>query len=191
MDLRLAFVHWSLVPEQLLAVAAILFLSLANYFGLKAGTIIQNIFTFVRLACAALFIIGGLAAVGRFSDGPNVSRFFQGTGSFGWTGFGLALIAMLWAYDGWYSVSCAAEEVKNPKRNIPLSLILGTLILPWLFVAINLAVFANRIIAQAKESLGGALILIIGIPAYFYWRAKSRKSSPGRQAEAQPDINRN
>jgi len=337
LNINVGFVHWSLVPGQVLAVASILILSLANYFGLKSGTIIQNIFTVIRLACVALFIGGGIVAINHLPGGLDFSRFFSGAGSFSLSGFGLALVAVLWAYDGWYSVSCAAEEVKNPRRNLPLSLILGTLVvtiiylllnfvyflalpmdriagverigetaalrlfgpragglmsgliavtifgclsatviygprvfyamskdglffsslkdihpryrvpgkaiiasaawacllclsgkfqalieyvvfalvlffagsglaiivlrrrrpeaerpyrawgypvLPLLFVAINAAVFLNRVIAQPRESLGGAVILVMGIPGYFYWSAKSRRRPSPPQASA-------
>ncbi|GAJ13587.1 unnamed protein product, partial [marine sediment metagenome] len=52
--------------------------------------------------------------------------------------FGLALIAVLWTYDGWYSPTCTAEEIKKPERNLPLSLILGTLGITLVYLLMNL-----------------------------------------------------
>jgi APA family basic amino acid/polyamine antiporter len=51
--------------------------------------------------------------------------------------FGLALIAVLWTYDGWYGVNCAAEEIKNPGKNIPRGLILGTLSVTLIYFLVN------------------------------------------------------
>jgi APA family basic amino acid/polyamine antiporter len=53
--------------------------------------------------------------------------------------FGLSMISVLWAYDGWTTVTLTAGEIKNPERNVPLSLILGTLTVIVLYVAANLA----------------------------------------------------
>jgi APA family basic amino acid/polyamine antiporter len=54
-------------------------------------------------------------------------------------GFGLAMISALWAYDGWLSISLNAGEFRNPQRNIPLSLIIGTITVIVLYIAANLA----------------------------------------------------
>ncbi|MCJ7612302.1 MAG: hypothetical protein MUP19_08565, partial [Candidatus Aminicenantes bacterium] len=52
----------------------------------------------------------------------------------------------------------------------------GYPVLPLLFVAMNLAIFLNRVIAQTRESLGGIIILLLGIPAYWYWKNQSRRT---------------
>lgn len=57
--------------------------------------------------------------------------------SFNFKFFGLALIAVFWTYDGWYSVNCTAEDVKNPGRNIPLGLIIGTLSVTLIYFLVN------------------------------------------------------
>lgn len=151
-------IRWSLSPGQLLAVGAILLLNFINFFGIKAGTIVQNILTVVRLVCVALFAAGAVVLIGHHPPGPALGSFFQGTKSFSLAGFGLAMVAVFWAYDGWYSVSCAAEEVKNPKRNIPLSLILGTLAVTLIYLLLNIVYFLALPLGQiiGVERIGEA-----------------------------------
>jgi len=59
----------------------------------------------------------------------------------GTAGFGAAMLAALWAYDGWNNVAAVAGEVKNPQRNLPLSLIGGTIIVAALYVFVNIAYY--------------------------------------------------
>jgi len=131
---------YSLSAGQLVAVASILILSAVNYFGIVSGIIVQNFFTLLRIACVAGIVIFGLI-LGKKSGVESFAQLFpSGTGfSLDYLKlFGLALIAVFWTYDGWYSVSCTAEEIKNPGRNIPLSLLLGTLSVTVIYFLVNL-----------------------------------------------------
>jgi len=131
---------YSFSAGQIVAVASILILSGVNYFGIKTGIVVQNIFTFLRLGSVAAFVIFGLT-LGKKSGITNFDRIFSVEGGFGLetlTLFGLALIAVFWTYDGWYSANCTAEEIKKPERNIPLSLILGTLSITLIYLLMNL-----------------------------------------------------
>lgn len=133
--------NYSLSTGQLVAVASILILSGVNYFGIKSGIVVQNIFTFLRLASVAAIIIFGLV-LGKKSGILNYNQFFSSETGFSLNAFimpfGLALIAVLWTYDGWYSVNCTAEEIKKPERNIPLGLLLGTLTVTLVYFLVNL-----------------------------------------------------
>jgi APA family basic amino acid/polyamine antiporter len=133
--------HWSLTGGQLAAVASILLLNFINYFGIKAGTAVQNFLTVVRLACVVLFVGGAAWFIVHRPSEMAWPSLFTGAHSFTLAGFGLAMVAVFWAYDGWYSVNCTAEEVKNPKRNIPLSLILGTLTIILIYLLLNVVYF--------------------------------------------------
>lgn len=139
--LGLAGISWSLAPAQLLAVGAIIVLNVVNAYGIKIGTAIQNAFTVLRLAAVAVFVAGGLIILARRPGGLALARFAEGSGHVSLSGFGLALVAVLWAYDGWYSVSCTAEEVQDPKRTIPLSLILGTATVTAIYLLLNAVYF--------------------------------------------------
>lgn len=131
---------YSLSVGQLVAVASILILTGVNYFGIKSGVVVQNIFTFLRLASVAGIIIFGLF-LGRKSGLMDFGQMFKAGSGFSFDAFklfGLALIAVFWTYDGWYAVNCTAEEIKKPERNIPIGLILGTLSVTLIYCLVNL-----------------------------------------------------
>jgi len=132
---------YSLSTGQLVAVGSILILSGVNYFGIKTGVTVQNIFTFLRLVSVAAFVILGLT-LGKKAGITNFDRIFSVETGLSFDTliklFGLALIAVFWTYDGWYSVNCTAEEIKKPERNIPLGLILGTLSITLIYLLMNL-----------------------------------------------------
>lgn len=131
--------RYTLSAGQLVAAASIVLLTVANYFGVKAGAVVQNALTFLRLGSVAAFVVFGLA-VGRRGGLHSLSELFSGGPRFGWEWinlFGLALIAALWTYDGWYSANCTAEEIRRPERNIPLGLIFGTLTVTLVYFLMN------------------------------------------------------
>ena len=132
---------YSLSTGQLVAVGSILILSGVNYFGIKTGIIVQNIFTFLRIAAVAAFVILGFT-LGKKAGITNFGQIFSVETGLSFDTlmslFGLALIAVFWTYDGWYSPTCTAEEIKKPERNLPLSLILGTLGITLIYLLMNL-----------------------------------------------------
>lgn len=136
LKLSIAGFNYSLSAGQLVAVASIVVLSAINYFGIKSGIFVQNIFTFLRIASVAVLVVLGLS-IGKKSGVMNLDQLFTGETVFDFRLFGLALIAVFWTYDGWYSVSCTAEEVKKPERNIPLGLIWGVLSITLMYLLVN------------------------------------------------------
>jgi APA family basic amino acid/polyamine antiporter len=121
---------------QLTAVLVILFLSLVNYFGLRFGKSIQNIMTVVKIVTLAGFIfMGGLVGRGHsisLALNPSDMDFSHLI-----IGFGLALIAVFWAFDGWNNINFVAGEIKDPGRNIPRALFIGTIGITVLYVLVN------------------------------------------------------
>lgn len=139
--LRLDFfgLPYSLSAGQIVAAASIILLTGVNYFGIKSGIVVQNFFTFLRIGSVVAIVVFGLT-VGRRAGITGLGQLFAGGPAFGFSTlkfFGLALIAGLWTYDGWYAVNCTAEEIKNPERNLPLGLILGTLSITLIYVLVN------------------------------------------------------
>jgi len=128
--------EYSLSAGQLIAVVSILFLSAVNYIGIKSGIVVQNIFTFLRIAAVAVLIVLGLT-LGSKAGVTSPEGLFTGDLSFSIKLLGLALIAVLWTYDGWYSINCAAGEIKNPGKNLPRGLILGTLSVTLIYFLVN------------------------------------------------------
>lgn len=123
---------------QLLAMAVIAALGFLNYFGVKVGGGVQIGVTVLKVALIALIIGVGLTFSGG-STGNFTTSIPQSTG--GIVGFFAALVAALWAYDGWNNVSMVSSEIKNPQRNLPIALILGTLAVMAIYLGANLAYF--------------------------------------------------
>jgi APA family basic amino acid/polyamine antiporter len=122
---------------QIIAVLSIVLLSGMNYFGIRSGARLQNVFAIIRIV-TLLGLAGFGLAIGKKSGIHALSEAFRGSSEATWSGFALALIPVVWTYDGWYSVSCTAEEVKRPGRNIPLGLALGTLSVTLLYLLTNI-----------------------------------------------------
>jgi APA family basic amino acid/polyamine antiporter len=128
--------HFSLSAGQLVGVAVIALLSILNFFGVGLGKFIQNFFTVIKIGILAAIIILGFA-IGKGTP-PDLSMNPMGM-DFGsiLIGFGISLVAVAWAFDGWNNVNFVAGEIKNPKRNLPFALIIGTLGITFLYVLVN------------------------------------------------------
>ena len=122
---------------QLIAIAAAAFITALNYIGIKRAGEFQVVFTVVKIAIIlAIALLGFSAASGTWR---NFSTIFQGaTGGF--AGFMAALIAALWAYDGWNDLNMVSGEVRNPGRNLPIALIAGVGVVAVLYMLTNAAV---------------------------------------------------
>jgi basic amino acid/polyamine antiporter, APA family len=122
---------------QLVAIAATVLISLLNYLGVKKAGEFQLVFTLLKVA-----IILGIVIVG-FSYGGGSWSHFAGvyTGAKGGiAGFMAALVAALWAYDGWNDLNMVAGEIRQPERNIPIALIAGVATVGALYMLVNAAV---------------------------------------------------
>jgi APA family basic amino acid/polyamine antiporter len=139
---------------QLFAIAMISFLTWLNTFGLKEGKIVQDIFTLTKTAALLLLVIAGIAVAknpdvvaqnfNQFWDATRTSVLGDGTlhveHLFGiglLTAIGTAMVGSLFACDAWNNVTFTAAEVVNPKRNVGLSLALGTGIVVVLYLLAN------------------------------------------------------
>lgn len=133
---------------QLLAMALILFLAGVNYFGVKVGGEIQVTVTLVKVLLIAFIIVAGLGF------GKTHSPTMEGAGPHALTaaGFFAALVAALWAYDGWNNVSMVASEIRNPQRTLPLALIGGTLTVICIYLLANAAYFHILTSAEVGRS---------------------------------------
>jgi len=120
---------------QLLAMALILALAWLNYYGVKIGGDVQVAITLVKVALIAAIIVAGL---GFGHPHPVV---VQQAFPLTIAGFFAALVAALWAYDGWNNVSMVASEVRDPQRNLPRSLIWGTTAVIAIYLLANAAYF--------------------------------------------------
>lgn len=127
---------WTLSGGQLAAALAILVLTAVNHFGLKEGAWVQNALTVLKIGSIVAFVALGLFVPARVEadlTGP-VGAIPGGL----LAAFGVAMIAALWTYDGWYGLTCSAGEMRDPGRSLPRGLILGTAIVTLLYLLLNL-----------------------------------------------------
>ncbi len=149
MKMKIGALPFSFSAGQLVAVGAILFLSGVNYLGIRSGVFVQNLFMLMRLGCLGAILVGGVVVGGK-EGVQNMTGLVASHGVFSWKLVGMALLAVMWTYDGWYSVSCTAEEVKNPKRNIPLGLVLGTAGVTVIYLLVNIVYLAALPLEKMK-----------------------------------------
>jgi APA family basic amino acid/polyamine antiporter len=151
---------FSISAQQVLAVFLIVFLTFINTLGVKGGAGVQKIFTLAKLlALFSLIILGLFIGLqtnvfgNNFHDAFNATRTYQPVKDGPWTTepltgvfflaiFGMTLMNSLFSSDAWNNVTFIAGEIKEPQKNIPRSLFLGTLIVTVLYISANLAYLA-------------------------------------------------
>jgi basic amino acid/polyamine antiporter, APA family len=134
---------------QLLAMCVIAAFALVNYFGVRIGGNVQVSVTLVKVVLLGAIIVIGLATAHGTSSNYHTSAPAVG----GIAGFFAALVAALWAYDGWNNVVMVASEVRKPQRNLPLALIIGTLAVIAIYLLTNLAYF--RVLSAGSVAATG------------------------------------
>ena len=148
--------------QKLLASAVVLLLTVINIAGVRAGSAVQTTFTLAKLMGLAVIMGYALFATHVTPVAPTQSLLVQHTT---FSSFGVALIGVLWAYEGWHMLSYTAGEVKNPSRVLPRSYFLGTLLVILAYLGANLAYLRvlplaalaehQRVAATAMEVLAG------------------------------------
>lgn len=130
------------LPDALtkpVAVAALVLLTGINYFGIRPGSLTQNLFTVLKLVAVAGLVLVGLSGLGTPPD--TVTSDLQppvGT----WAtlqALSVALIPVLFAYGGWQQANHLAAEVRDPERTLPQALLLGVLAVVAAYLLVNLA----------------------------------------------------
>jgi APA family basic amino acid/polyamine antiporter len=164
--------------QNLIAIIIIVFLSVVNIFGLKTGALIQNVFTIAKASALFGLVMLGLA-IGRNATAiaANFTDFWRNAG---WhaqhavqVGIGgpiaivgtltiiaVAQVGSLFSADAWNNVTFTAGEVKDPKRNLPLSLAMGTGIVILLYIATN---FIYLMVLPLNGDPHGLTVLARGI----------------------------
>ena len=111
---------------QVTAAGFIVLVAAVNYRGIQLGALIQNASTFFKVAALLVLIVLGFALPHASAVVPAVPAVPASGGLPPLAGFGIALVAILWAYDGWADLSFVGGEVKDPQRVLPRALLLGT-----------------------------------------------------------------
>jgi APA family basic amino acid/polyamine antiporter len=135
-----AFANMTTVTKKLIAAGFVIFLGAVNYVGVRWGARLQSLLTIIKTGAIGIVVIGAFF----FAKGHgNLSNFVQPRpGAFNFSllaAFGVGLVASLWAYKGWEAATYSAGETKNPQRNLPLGILIGTIAVIVLYVLANLA----------------------------------------------------
>ncbi|WP_157100706.1 APC family permease [Rhodoplanes sp. Z2-YC6860] len=166
------------------AIAVIGFFTVLNCFSVLFGGAVQTVMTAVKI----VMVMALAAAIMSFGAGTSWDHLGSASaaGWKSWSGFGLAVLAALWAYDGWNNLPMAAGEIRYPDRVIPQSLVGGVIAVFLLYVGANIAYFyalpfaevANSnstlhpdampvAIKAALHSFGGAAVTILSLAFVF------------------------
>jgi len=133
-----------------IAAVAIVALSTINAIGIRWSALVQNTTTIAKFG-ALLFIIV-VAITGGMARQTTHFTPLVPAGSFSMAPLGLALVSVLWAYDGWAEIAYVSGEVKDPERTLPRALILGTLTIITLYVLANVAYLSVLSIDEIRVS---------------------------------------
>lgn len=168
-DLESFFIHIPLLGDfyifqdfgvKLVAILCLLFITGVNYVSVIFGGGVQTFITYLKICSIVLLAI--LAFIFGNGDMANLVSSGSATGPSGINMifmFGLALSGAFWAYDGWNNVTFISGEIKEPKRNVPRALFIGTMIVILVYVLINVAyLYVLPIEEIAKTPLVGAAL---------------------------------
>lgn len=169
------FVDLTEGQTRLVAASAIALLAAANYRSVGWGAAVQNASTLAKVVAlvglAAAALVLGDRSTGALATAPSFEPLT-------WGGFGVALIAVLWAYDGWADLTFMSGEVKDPARTLPRALLGGTLAVVVVYLLVNAAYLyvlpvdemaastlvaadaATKVVGAAGASLVAALVML-------------------------------
>ena len=136
--------------EQLLGAGFILLVGAVNYYGIHRGAILQNLSTAFKVGALALLVLVGFA-LGQPTETIPGGIFAQ-RAAVGLSPFLLAMVAILWAYDGWADLAFVGGEVRQPQQTLPRALLIGTSIVVVLYLAANLVYLYLIPIQQMKHA---------------------------------------
>lgn len=122
-----------------------------NIAGIRWGSLVQNVTTVAKYG-GLLFIIVVALALGLPETGGANFTTPTPVGSIGVGAFGLALISVLWAFDGWADLSFVGGEVKDPRRNLPRALITGSLLVLGIYLLANIAYLSVLTVDEIRQS---------------------------------------
>lgn len=159
--------------QNLAGIVVVIFLSCLNVFGIKTGAMVQNIFTIAKVSALAALVLAGII-VGRNAQAiaANFGNFWRlnfphsasGTAAGPLVGvltiIAVAQVGSLFSSDAWNNVTFTAGEVRNPKRNLPLSLAIGTGVVTLLYISVN---FIYLSVLPMDGSMTGTTVIERGI----------------------------
>lgn len=166
--------RFRLTPATVVAIGVLLLLTWSNSTGLRAGKIVQNLFTTAKIAALTALIVAGLtlganatALRANFTDWWTATATTTAATADGvtartvplsalglWLALGTAMVGSLFSADAWNNVTFTAGEVKQPQRNLPRSLLLGVGLVCGLYFLANLAYLVTLPLAGSPDGAG-------------------------------------
>ena len=147
-SIRMGSWTWEPNTVQLAGMSAIAVLSAVNYFGTRQGARLQGALTAIKLLSVAGLIGFGLLAPARVS--PDWTAPLPAGNLL--AAMGLAIVAVLGNFDGWYQATLSAGEIKRPERNLPLGMIGGTVLVGVVYLLVNLVYFRAMPLSEIGAS---------------------------------------
>jgi APA family basic amino acid/polyamine antiporter len=142
----------SISPRSIVALTPIVVLTIVHVRGLGPGRLLQNVLAGLKVSAIVVFIALG------FTLGRGDASHLVAGGSAAPVSMLLALVPVMFSYSGWNAAAYVAEEVRNPGRNVPLALALGTSIVIVLYVALNALYIYAMPLPELAGLPGGRLI---------------------------------
>jgi APA family basic amino acid/polyamine antiporter len=159
---------------HLFGLVLIAILTCVNVFGLRWGALLQNLSTWTKFTAMAAFVcLGFLIGKGHWSNfqshGTPLSMGLSPTQLI--SALGVGLIAVFWAYDGWVYITWVAGEVKDPRKNVPLAMVLGVLAVGVIYIAMNLTYMYALPLKEiaAHETIAHAAAAVLFSPKAAAW----------------------
>lgn len=141
--------------QEVLAVAIIAGLSIVNILGTRWAANLQNVTVVIKVSfLMAIVVLPVLLSKGSAANLEPIAP--EATGINFWRALGIAAIAVLWPYDGWINIAPVAEEIREPQRNVPLALIVGTFLVMFVYVGANISYHLLLSMDQLSHSNGVA-----------------------------------
>lgn len=148
---------YPLVNPQVLAVAVLSVITIVHFFSTKQGTLMQSVLTIVKIVIIVVFIVAGFICsadgVGNFDCLVD----FKADDVLS-SAFAVSLVWVYYAYSGWNAAAYIAGDVKNPKRNVPIALISGTLFVVVLYLLLNIVFLRTTPVDQLSGQVEIGLI---------------------------------
>jgi basic amino acid/polyamine antiporter, APA family len=147
---------------QLLAIATIVLIAIINWIGVERAGEFQLFFTVLKIAIILVIVVAGFSYHGGTWHNFSTS---QPNATGGFAGFMAALLAALWAYDGWNLVTTVSGEIRDPQRSLPIALVFGVGTVGILYIAVNAAlqfVMPASAIAGSPQPASTAAALALG-----------------------------
>jgi APA family basic amino acid/polyamine antiporter len=147
----LGLVRWSVNGGQVAGALAITLLTFVNVLGLREGAGVQNAITVLKVG--ALVALGALGLLAPAGVHPTAAAAWPAAGPGLMVAFGLAMVSVVWSYDGWYGLTYLAGEMKRPERDLPWGLVAGTAAVMFLYVLVNV-VYVRALPVEAMAATG-------------------------------------